>query len=353
MSLAGKTLFVTGASRGIGLAIALRAARDGANVAVAAKTVTPDPRLPGTIFTAAEDIEKAGGKALPLPCDIRDEQGVEKAVADTVAKFGGIDILVNNASAISLTGTLATPIKRYDLMHQINGRGTYLVSQKCIPHLVKAANPHVLNLSPPLDFDVKWFANHSAYTLAKFGMSVYAWAMAAEFKDKGIAFNCLWPRTGIATSAIQNIDVLAARLDKQKQVLLDTLATLPGALNVLTGERTQLVKLLQGLDKLGGAATHVIEATSDTLTSALRQLDPVLTSLTKAGQDLPNALELAATFPFPKNVRGAVKGDNTNADLILDLNLSDLLSNLTSPTSNATHSARTRELPTIPGAGGH
>lgn len=205
MSLANKTLFVTGASRGIGLAIALRAARDGANVAVAAKTVRPDPRLPGTIFTAAEEIEKAGGKALPLPCDIRDEQGVEKAVAETVARFGGIDILVNNASAISLTGTLATPMKRYDLMHQINGRGTFLVSQKCIPHLMKAANPHVLNLSPPLDFDTKWFANHPAYTLAKYSMSVYAWAMAEEFKDKGIAFNCLWPRTAIATAAIQNV----------------------------------------------------------------------------------------------------------------------------------------------------
>jgi citronellol/citronellal dehydrogenase len=205
MSLANKTLFVTGASRGIGLAIALRAARDGANVAIAAKTVKPDPRLPGTIFTAAEEIEKAGGKALPLPCDIRDEQGVEKAVADTVAKFGGIDILVNNASAISLTGTLATPMKRYDLMHQINGRGTYLCSQKCIPHLAEAANPHVLNLSPPLDFDAKWFAGHPAYTLAKYSMSVYAWAMAAEFKDKGIAFNCLWPRTAIATSAIRNV----------------------------------------------------------------------------------------------------------------------------------------------------
>jgi len=205
MSLGKKTLFITGASRGIGLAIALRAARDGANVTVAAKTVTPDPRLPGTIFTAAEEIEKAGGKALPIACDIRDEQSVEKAVADTVAKFGGIDILVNNASAISLTGTLATPIKRYDLMHQINGRGTYLVSQKCIPHLMKAANPHVLNLSPPLDFDLKWFANHPAYTLAKYSMSVYAWAMAAEFKDKGVAFNCLWPRTAIATSAIRNV----------------------------------------------------------------------------------------------------------------------------------------------------
>ncbi len=204
MGLARKTLFVTGGSRGIGLAIALRAARDGANVAIAAKTVTPDPRLPGTIFTAAEEIEKAGGHALPLACDIRDEQSVETAVAETVAKFGAIDILVNNASAISLTGTLATPMKRYDLMHQINARGTYMVSQKCLPHLQKAANPHVLNLSPPLDFDVRWFANHAAYTLAKFGMSVYAWAMAEEFKGK-IAFNCLWPRTAIATAAIQNI----------------------------------------------------------------------------------------------------------------------------------------------------
>jgi citronellol/citronellal dehydrogenase len=204
MSLAGKTLFVTGASRGIGLAIALRAARDGANIAIAAKTVTPDPRLPGTIFTAAEDIEKAGGKGLPIACDIRDEQSVEKAVADTAAKFGGIDILVNNASAISLTGTLQTPMKRFDLMNQINQRGTFMVSQKAIPHLLKAANPHVLNLSPPLDFDVKWFANHPAYTLAKYSMSVYAWAMAAEFKGK-VAFNCLWPRTGIATAAIRNV----------------------------------------------------------------------------------------------------------------------------------------------------
>ncbi len=204
MSLKGKTLFVTGASRGIGLAIALRAARDGANIVIAAKTVTPDPRLPGTIFTAAEEIEKAGGKALPVPCDIRDEQSVEKAVADTVAKFGGIDILVNNASAISLTGTLQTPMKRFDLMNQINQRGTFMVSQKALPHLLQAANPHVLNLSPPLDFDVKWFANHPAYTLAKYSMSVYAWAMAAEFKGK-VAFNCLWPRTGIATAAIRNV----------------------------------------------------------------------------------------------------------------------------------------------------
>jgi citronellol/citronellal dehydrogenase len=205
MSLKGKTLFITGASRGIGLAIALRAARDGANIAVAAKTAAPDPRLPGTIFTAAEDIEKAGGKALPIAVDIRDEQGVEAAVARTVETFGGLDILVNNASAIHLAGTLSTPMKRYDLMHQINGRGTFLVSQKCIPHLKKAANPHVLTLSPPLDFDVKWFKGHAAYTLAKFSMSIYSWAMAAEFKDDGIAFNCLWPRTTIATAAVKNL----------------------------------------------------------------------------------------------------------------------------------------------------
>src|SRR5881394_2212728 len=171
-TLSGKTLFVTGASRGIGLAIALRAARDGANVAIAAKTVKPDPRLPGTIFTAAEEIEKAGGKALPLPCDIRDEQGVEKAVADTVAKFGGIDILVNNASAISLTGTLATPLKRFDLMHQVNARGTFACSQACLPHLLKASNPHILNISPPLNFQARWFAPHAAYTMAKYGMSL-------------------------------------------------------------------------------------------------------------------------------------------------------------------------------------
>lgn len=205
MSLKGKTMFVSGASRGIGLAIALRAARDGANVIVAAKTALPDKRLPGTIYSAAEEIEKAGGKALPAICDIRDEQSVIDAVEAGVKKFGGIDILVNNASAISLTGTLSTPMKRYDLMHQINLRGTFLVSQKCIPHLMKASNPHVLNLSPPLDMDVKWFAPHVAYTMAKFGMSMCAWAMAAEFKDQGIAFNTLWPRTAIATAAIQNL----------------------------------------------------------------------------------------------------------------------------------------------------
>jgi citronellol/citronellal dehydrogenase len=204
MSLKGKTLFISGASRGIGLAIAVRAARDGANVAVAAKTAEPHPKLPGTIYTAAEEIEKAGGKALPIICDIRFEEQVQAAVDQTAAKFGGIDICVNNASAISLTGTLQTDMKRYDLMNGINARGTYLVSRTCIPYLKKAANPHVLNLSPPLDMNPKWFAGHTAYSMAKYGMSMCVLGMAAEFKDDGIAFNALWPRTGIATAAIRN-----------------------------------------------------------------------------------------------------------------------------------------------------
>ena len=204
MSLKGKTLFITGASRGIGLAIAVRAAQDGANVAIAAKTAEAHAKLPGTIFTAAEDIERAGGKALPLQCDIRFEDQVQAAVEQTVAKFGGIDICVNNASAISLTGTLATDMKRYDLMNQINARGTYLVSRTCIPHLKRTANPHVLMLSPPLDMAAKWFKGHTAYSMAKFGMSMCVLGMAAEFADEGIAFNALWPRTGIATAAIRN-----------------------------------------------------------------------------------------------------------------------------------------------------
>ena len=204
MSLKGKTLFISGASRGIGLAIAVRAARDGANVAVAAKTAEPHPKLPGTIYTAAEEIEKAGGKALPIICDIRFEEQVQAAVDQTAAKFGGIDICVNNASAISLTGTLQTDMKRYDLMNGINARGTYLVSRTCIPYLKKAANPHVLNLSPPLDMNPKWFAGHTAYSMAKYGMSMCVLGMAAEFADEGIAFNALWPRTGIATAAIRN-----------------------------------------------------------------------------------------------------------------------------------------------------
>ena len=202
MSLRGKTLFITGASRGIGLAIALRAARDGANVAVAAKTSAPHKHLPGTIFTAAEEIEKAGGKALPLQVDVRDEASVEAAVQATVAQFGGIDICVNNASAIQLTGTLNTEMKRYDLMNQVNARGSYLTSKVCIPHLKRADNPHVLMLSPPLDMSPRWFANHVAYSMAKFGMSMCVLGMAEEFRSAGIAFNALWPRTGIATAAI-------------------------------------------------------------------------------------------------------------------------------------------------------
>ena len=203
MSLSGKTLFVTGASRGIGLAIALRAARDGANVAIAAKTAEAHPKLPGTIYTAAEEIEQAGGKALPLIVDVRDDANVYDAVEQTVAKFGGIDICVNNASAISLTGTEATDMKRYDLMNQINARGTFLTSKACIPHLKRAANPHVLMLSPPLDMNPRWFQGHVAYSMAKFGMSMCVLGMAAEYKADGIAFNALWPRTGIATAAIK------------------------------------------------------------------------------------------------------------------------------------------------------
>ena len=204
MSLKNKTLFISGASRGIGLAIALKAARDGANIAIAAKTAQPHPKLEGTIYTSAEEIEKSGGKALPLVCDIRFEEQVQDAVAKTVARFGGVDICVNNASAIQLTGTLQTDMKRYDLMHQINTRGTYLVSRTCIPHLKHAANPHVLMLSPPLDMNPKWFAGHTAYTMAKYGMSMCVLGMAAEFADEGIAFNALWPRTGVATAAIRN-----------------------------------------------------------------------------------------------------------------------------------------------------
>jgi citronellol/citronellal dehydrogenase len=204
MSLANKTLFITGASRGIGLAIALRAARDGANIAIAAKTAEPHPKLEGTIYTAAKEIEAAGGKALPLVVDVRDEAGVTAAVEQAAHTFGGIDVCVNNASAIQLTGTLQTDMKRYDLMHQINTRGTYVTSKACIPYLQKSSNPHVLNLSPPLDMNPRWFGGHVAYTMAKYGMSMCALGMAEEFRDEGIAFNALWPRTGIATAAIRN-----------------------------------------------------------------------------------------------------------------------------------------------------
>ena len=205
MSLKGKTIFMSGGSRGIGLAIALRAARDGANIAIAAKTVEAHSRLEGTIHTAAAEIEAAGGKALPLQCDIRFEDQVEAAVARTVEAFGGIDIAINNASAIQLTGTLATDMKRFDLMHQINTRGTFLVSQKTVPHLKKAANPHILNISPPLDMSGKWFARHTAYTMAKYGMSMCVLGMAEEFRKDGIGVNALWPITAIDTAAVRNV----------------------------------------------------------------------------------------------------------------------------------------------------
>ena len=203
-TLKNKTLFVSGASRGIGLAIAKRAAEDGANIILAAKTAEPHPKLPGTIYTAAEEIVEAGGQALPVICDIRDEENVRNAVNKGVERFGGIDICINNASAIQLTGTLQTDMKRYDLMNQINARGTFLVSKVCLPHLLKSENPHILNLSPPLDMSPKWFGPHVAYTMAKFGMSLCVLGMAEEFKEEGVAVNALWPRTAIATAAIKN-----------------------------------------------------------------------------------------------------------------------------------------------------
>ena len=204
MSLKDKVIFVSGGSRGIGLAMAKRAAQDGAKLALAAKTAEPHPKLPGTIYTAAEEIAVAGGEALPLICDIRDEDNVREVVNQTVEHFGGIDICINNASAIQLTNTMDTEMKRYDLMHQINGRGTYMVSRYCLPHLLKAENPHILNLSPPLDMSAKWFAGHTAYTMAKYNMSMCVLGMAEEFKDRGVAVNALWPRTAIATAAVQN-----------------------------------------------------------------------------------------------------------------------------------------------------
>lgn len=205
MSLSGKTLFITGASRGIGLAIALKAARDGANVAIAAKTAAPHPKLPGTIFTAAAEIEAAGGRALPLVVDVRNEEEVASAITRTAETFGGLDIVVNNASAIQLTGTRDTDMKRFDLMHQVNTRGTFMVSKYAIPHLEKADNPHILMLSPPLDMNEKWFAPHLAYSIAKYGMSLCVLGLAGELRPKGIAVNALWPRTTIATSAIRNL----------------------------------------------------------------------------------------------------------------------------------------------------
>jgi citronellol/citronellal dehydrogenase len=220
-SLKDKTLFITGASRGIGKEIALRAARDGANIVVAAKTAEPDPRLPGTIFTAAQEIEAAGGRALPLQVDIRDADAVAVAVNQAAEHFGGIDILVNNASAISITRTIDTPAKRYDLMMDINMRGTFVCSQACIPHLRRAANPHILVLSPPINLNPKWLGAHPAYTASKYGMSLLALGMAEELKGDGIAVNCLWPKTIIATSALKVAQAGLGEMGRLPQIMAD------------------------------------------------------------------------------------------------------------------------------------
>lgn len=204
MNFKNKTVFITGGTRGIGLAIGKRLAQEGANVVIAAKTVVPHPKLEGTIYTAAAEIDAVGGHGLGVQCDIREEEQVEDAIRQAVEKFGGIDILINNASAISLTPTLQTPMKRYDLMHQINGRGTFLTSQKCLPYLLKSENPHILNLSPPLNFEPRWFGPHVAYSIAKYNMSLCVLGMAEEFKGK-VGINALWPRTTIATAAVQNL----------------------------------------------------------------------------------------------------------------------------------------------------
>ncbi len=220
-SLKGKTLFITGGSRGIGLAIAVRAARDGANVAIAAKTTEAHPKLPGTIFSAAQEIEAAGGSALPVQCDIRDENQILKAVDETAARFGGIDILVNNASAINLTDTPNTPMKRFDLMFGVNVRGTYASTQACLPHLKRAANPHVLTLASPLNMNPRWFKHHVAYTMAKYGMSMCVLGHAEEFKPLGIAVNGLWPRTIVTTAALQMIPGVDPGRGRKPEIMAD------------------------------------------------------------------------------------------------------------------------------------
>ncbi len=222
MSLKGKTVFITGATRGIGRSIAIKFARDGANIVVTGKTVEPHPKLKGTIHDAAEEVEAAGGRALAIQLDIRDEHAVETAVKKSVDAFGGIDVLVNNASAISLTNTLATPPKRFDLMQQINSRGTYVCSQACIPHLAKAANPHILTLSPPLNLSPRWFKDHLAYTMAKYGMSMCTLGLAAELAEKGIAANSLWPRTTILTAAVETFFPRAAEASRKPAIMADS-----------------------------------------------------------------------------------------------------------------------------------
>ena len=220
-NLTGKTLFITGASRGIGRAIALRAARDGANIAIASKSSAPNPRLAGTIHSVAAEVEAAGGRALALQCDIREEEQVVAAVARTVETFGGIDILVNNASAIWLKGTLETPMKRFDLMQQVNARGSFLCAQACLPHLLQAANPHILSLAPPPSLDPKWWGPHTGYTLAKMGMSFVTIGLAAEFGPRGVAVNALWPRTIIATDALNLIPGVDPAACRTPQIVAD------------------------------------------------------------------------------------------------------------------------------------
>lgn len=220
-SLRGRTLFITGASRGIGLAIALRAARDGANIVIAAKTKDPHPRLPGTIYTAAKAIEEAGGKALPALTDIRSEEQVAGAIEQAVKHFGGIDIVINNASAIQLTPTAATELKRFDLMHQVNTRGTFLCSKLSLPYLGKSSHPHVLTMAPPVNLKPEWFENHVAYTLSKFGMAMATFGMAAEFRDRGIGFNCLWPRTIIQTAALAMIPGIDPKRCRTPEIVAD------------------------------------------------------------------------------------------------------------------------------------
>ncbi len=219
--LKNRTIFITGASRGIGREIALRFARDGANIVVTGKTADPHPKLKGTIFAAAEEVEAAGGRALPLQLDIRDENSVAAAVKETAERFGGIDVLVNNASAINISNTLATPAKRYDLMQQVNARGTFVCSQACIPHLMKSRNPHILTLSPPLNLNPKWFKDHVAYSMAKYGMSMCTLGMAAEFAPNGIAVNSLWPRTTIATAAVETFFPQAVASSRKPAIMAD------------------------------------------------------------------------------------------------------------------------------------
>ena len=233
-SLNKRTLFITGASRGIGLAIALRAARDRANIAIVAKTTDPHPRLPGTIYTAAESIEKAGGQALPIASDIRFEEQVASAVEQTVHRFGGIDILVNNASAIQLSNTAETELKRFDLMLQINVRGTFLCSRLCLPHLQKSDHAHVLTMAPPISLEAKWFAGHAAYTVSKFGMAMMTFGLAAEFSGSGIAFNCLWPKTIIKTAALAIIPGIDTSRCRTPEIVADA------AYAILTKEPTRL-----------------------------------------------------------------------------------------------------------------